>query len=119
MPVAAALGVYYLGSFFGLDTLDAGTLMGAVLASPLAIPTACLTGVGEGDRVERLPLAPAARPAVVMATGFAVTTKEGEKLAAFTGSTARVGEFGWLAALAVGVVASVWHLRHPPHRSEA
>lgn len=52
----------------------------------------------------------------LVATGFAVTTKEGIQLEAFTGSTTWVGEFGWLAAiaaLAAGIVAAIWHLREP------
>ena len=52
----------------------------------------------------------------LVATGFAVTTREGIQLEAFTGSTTWVGEFGWLAAvaaLAVGILAAVWHLRQP------
>jgi hypothetical protein len=59
----------------------------------------------------------------LVATGFAVTTLGGTRLAAFTGSTTWVGEFGWLAAVAMlllGVAASVWHLRRPgdSHGSE-
>lgn len=53
-----------------------------------------------------------------VATGFAVTTKSGIQLQAFTGSTTWVGEFGWLAALAsiaLGIVASIWHLRRSRH----
>jgi membrane protease YdiL (CAAX protease family) len=52
----------------------------------------------------------------LVATGFAVSTIDGESLAAFTGSTTWVGEFGWLAALAsltLGVATAVWHLRRP------
>ena len=51
-----------------------------------------------------------------MATGFALTTREGIQLEAFTGSTTWVGEFGWLAAvaaLATGILAAIWHLRQP------
>jgi membrane protease YdiL (CAAX protease family) len=50
----------------------------------------------------------------LVATGFAVKTSGGESLSAFTGSTVWVGEFGWLAAistLAIGIGATVWHLR--------
>jgi membrane protease YdiL (CAAX protease family) len=50
----------------------------------------------------------------LVATGFAVVTLGGARLAAFTGSTTWVGEFGWLAAvasLALGVIAAIWHLR--------
>jgi membrane protease YdiL (CAAX protease family) len=52
----------------------------------------------------------------LVATGFAVTTADGDKLQAFVGSTTWVGEFGWLAAisaLVIGVAASVWNLRWP------
>ncbi len=51
----------------------------------------------------------------LVATGFAVTVGA-TKLPAFKGSTTWVGEFGWLAAVAVlvvGVVAALWHLRSP------
>jgi hypothetical protein len=54
----------------------------------------------------------------LVATGFAVTTREGTQLQAFTGSTTWVGEFGWLAALAsiaLGIVAAIWHLYRSEH----
>jgi membrane protease YdiL (CAAX protease family) len=54
----------------------------------------------------------------LVATGFAVTTKAGIQLQAFTGSTTWVGEFGWLAALstiALGIGAAIWHLLRSEH----
>ena len=52
----------------------------------------------------------------LVATGFAVTTLAGDKLPAFAGSTTWVGEFGWLAAVAMlvlGGVTAAWHLSRP------
>jgi len=178
-----ALVAYWLGSAFGLDTLDLSRLAHAFLTSPVAIVSACLTAVGEevGWRGFLWPLLRRRRsflatslivwaiwcayhvplillgwygtragiaaftvavagivlfigvltdrsrsvwPSVaahgawngLVATGFAVVTLGGDRLAAFTGSTTWVGEFGWLAAfasLALGVIATVWHLRRP------
>ena len=181
LPAVVALVAYYVGAVLGLDTLDAQTLLRALVASPLPILAAGLTAVGEeigwrgflwpllrrrrsflvtslvvwiiwflyhvplillgwyGTR-EGLPAFAVAVagftmfvgvltdrsnsiwPSVVahgawnglVATGFALTTLGGARLAAYTGSTTWVGEFGWLAAmgsLALGVAASVWHLR--------
>lgn len=53
----------------------------------------------------------------LVATSFAVT--EGDsKMPAFSGSEQLLGEFGWLAAvsaLALGLVAAVWHTRLQRH----
>lgn len=49
----------------------------------------------------------------LVATNFAVSQR-GTEMAAFTGSDALLGEFGWLAAgsiLLVGILTAVWHLR--------
>lgn len=183
LPVAVVLVAYYAGAALRLDTLDAPTLVRALVASPLLILSACLSAVGEeiGWRGFLWPLLrrrssfvvsslvvwvvwflyhvpliilgwygtraglPAFAVAVVgftlfvgvltdrsrsiwpsvaahgawnalVATGFALTTVGGTRLAAFKGSTTWVGEFGWLAAIAMlllGVAATVWHLRRP------
>ena len=47
LPVPAALGAYYVGSWLGLDTLDPQTLMRALVAAPVAFFSACLSAVGE------------------------------------------------------------------------
>jgi hypothetical protein len=49
----------------------------------------------------------------LVATSFAYT-KGDEKIAAFTGNDALLGEFGWIAAVAtllLGVVAAYWHIQ--------
>lgn len=182
-PVGAVLVTYYVGAAVGLDTLNAPVLVKALIASPIAILSACISAVGEeiGWRGFLWPLlrarrsflrtafivgavwwlyhvplilvgwygTPAGIPAftvgivgftlfvgvltdrsrsmwpslvahaawnALVATGFEVTTSGGESLAAFTGSTTWVGEFGWLAAigsLVLGVVVTWWHMREP------
>jgi membrane protease YdiL (CAAX protease family) len=47
LPAVAVLVAYYLGSALGLDTLAANTLVKALVASPIAIGSACITAVGE------------------------------------------------------------------------
>ena len=47
IPTAAVLVFYFIGSLFGVDSLDPGTLVRALIASPLAIFTASLSAVGE------------------------------------------------------------------------
>jgi membrane protease YdiL (CAAX protease family) len=182
-PVAVVLVAYYFGSAAGLDTLSMPTLVKALIASPVAILSACLSAVGEEigwrgflwpllrsrqsflktslivwviwwayhvplilvgwygtkagilaftvaiagftlfvgvltDRSKSLWPSVLAHGAwnALIATGFAVTTLGGDRLPAFAGSTTWVGEFGWLAAissLALGVAATIWHLRRP------
>jgi len=47
IPAVAVLLFYSLGTLFGVDSLDPGTLVKALIASPLAIFTASLTAIGE------------------------------------------------------------------------
>lgn len=182
VPAAAVLVMYAIGAVIGVDSLDPGTLLRALISAPIAIFTASLSAIGEeiGWRgflwptlreknsflrtaiilvivwwIYHIPLIlfgwygtiggiPAFTVAIVgfvlfigvitdrsrslwpsvlahgawnglVSTGFAVTTINGSQLQAFTGSTAWVGEFGWLAAIGslfVGLVAAVWHMRN-------
>jgi membrane protease YdiL (CAAX protease family) len=47
LPAAVALVAYFAGAMFGVETFNLQTFVLALMASPLGIPTACLTAVGE------------------------------------------------------------------------
>jgi hypothetical protein len=137
IPTGAVLLVYTMGTVFGVDSLETPVLLRALIAAPIAI----LSWYGTKGGILAFTVAiigftlfvgvltdrsRSVWPSVVahggwnalVATGFAVTTKAGIQLQAFTGSTTWVGEFGWLAALstiALGIGAAIWHLLRSEH----